>query len=54
MMGLLSMFLTLYVFNRCFKCEAVDNLSADSEQYGKRTHVVWQDPGKIKANKGLK
>jgi len=28
----------------CSKCEAVEDLSADCEQRGKRTHVFWQDP----------
>ena len=26
------------------KCEAVDDLSVDCEQCGKRTHMFWQDP----------
>jgi hypothetical protein len=26
------------------KCEAVDELSVDCEQFGKRTHMFWQDP----------
>ena len=42
--GFLSMFLNLYVLSRCFKCKAVDDLSADCEQCGNRTHVFWQDP----------
>jgi len=28
----------------CFKCEAVDDLSVDCEQCGKRTHMFWHDP----------
>ena len=28
----------------CSKFEAVDDLSVDFEQCGKRTHMLWQDP----------
>ena len=28
----------------CCKCEAVDDLSVDCEQCGKRTYVFWQYP----------
>ena len=28
----------------CSKCEAVDDLSVDCEQCGKRTPIFWQDP----------
>ena len=42
-MGLLSMFLILCAQQMCSKCEAVDDLSADCEQCGKRNHVFWQD-----------
>ena len=28
----------------CSKCEAVDDLSFDCKQCGKRSHAFWQDP----------
>ena len=28
----------------CSKCEAVEDLSVDFEQCGKRAHTFWQDP----------
>jgi hypothetical protein len=28
----------------CSKCQAVDDMGIDCDQYGKRTHVFWEDP----------
>jgi len=34
----------IYAQQMCSKCEAVDDISVDYKQCGKRIHVFWQDP----------